>query len=199
MSFGFNTEIRVGEHACHVQTEVRRHGNSHVETVVYVRGRVIHRRSEECADLAAASGASEEAIRRCVEAQHRAVIADLRAGAIAAEPGKKKPAAPAPGIEVHLLNPASWVAGGTATLEIEVLSRGDRRPLPSAHIEVTLEGAHGPIRYAGKSDERGRAQLSFPMPRLGPGGAELAIHAAAESEVDEVRYALRTKPRESRS
>jgi len=94
-----------------------------------------------------------------------------------------------------LKNPASWVSAGTANLEIEVLTRMERQPLAGVRIEVALEGTQGPIRFMGKSDEHGRAQLTFPMPRLGPGGAELIIHAAAEAGADEIRYALRPKPK----
>ncbi len=198
MNIGFNTEIQVGEQACHVQTEVHGPARPVIDTVVYVRGRVLHRRSQSYEDEAASAGFNEETLRPRVEEQHRAVIEGLRAGSIPIEAGPqgargRKPAA----ISVQLLNPASWAAAGTATLEIEVLSRDDRHPLPGAEIEVKLEGTQGPIRFAGKSDEKGRAQLSFPMPRLGPGGAELVIHAAAGAGQDEIRYALRPKPKAS--
>ena len=196
MKLGFNTEIQVGEQACHVQTEVRGKAHPVIDTVVYVRGRVLHRRSQSYQDVAALPGFDEETLRPRVEEQHRAVIEGLRAGSIPIEAGS-----PSPGgrnraaISVQLLNPTSWAAAGTATLEIEVLSRADRHPLPGADIEVKLEGTQGPIRFIGKCDEKGRAQLCFPMPRLGPGGAELVIHAAAKAGQDEIRYALRPKPR----
>jgi hypothetical protein len=198
VNLGFNTEIQVGEQACHVQTEV--HGKAHpvIDTVVYVRGRVLHRRSQSYQDVAALPGFDEETLRPRVEEQHRAVIEGLRAGSIPVETGSKDPRGRnRAAISVQLLNPTSWAAAGTATLEIEVLSRADRHPLSGAEIEVKLEGTQGPIRFIGKSDEKGRAQLSFPMPRLGPGGAELVIHAAAKAGQDEIRYALRPKPRAS--
>jgi hypothetical protein len=196
VNLGFNTEIQIGEQTCHVQTEV--HGPAHpvIDTVVCVRGRVLHRRSQSYRDVAGLPGFDEDSLRPRVEAQHRAVLEGLRAGSIPIEPGLQTPASrKQAAISVQLLNPTSWVAAGTATLEIEVLSRADSHPLPGAEIEVKLEGTQGPIRFVGKSDEKGRAQLSFPMPRLGPGGAELIIHAAAKSGQDEIRYALRPKPR----
>jgi len=198
VNLGFNTEIQVGEQACHVQTEV--HGPAHpvIDTVVYVRGRVMHRRSQSYQDMAALPKFDEETLRPRVEEQHRAVIEGLRAGSIPIDAGSPSPGGRNPAaISVQLLNPTSWAAAGTATLEIEVLSRADRHPLPGAEIEVKLEGTQGPIRFVGKSDEKGRAQLSFPLPRLGPGGAELVIHAAAKAGEDEIRYALRPKSRAS--
>ena len=197
MNLGFNTEVRSGEKICHVQTEVRGLAYPVIETLVYVHGQIFHRRSQDCADLAAPADREEDALRPRVEDQHRAVIADIRAGAISFEVGDDdSPKAGTPsGIEVQLLNPASWVSAGTATLEIEVLSRENRQALPGVRIEVALEGTQGPICFTGRSDERGRAQLSFPMPRLGPGGAELIIRAESDRGADEVRYALRPKPR----
>jgi hypothetical protein len=197
-NIGFNTEIQIGEQACHVQTEVHGPARPVIDTVVYVRGRVLHRRSQGYQDLASLSGFTEEALRPRVEEQHRAVIEELRAGSIPIEAGPESHGRRArSGISVQLLNPASWAAAGTATLEIEVLSRADRHPLPGAEIEVKLEGTQGPIRFAGRSDEKGRACLSFPMPSLGPGGAELIIRAAAKTGKDEIRYALRPKPKAS--
>jgi hypothetical protein len=198
MNIGFNTEILVGEQACHVQTEVHGPARPVIDTVVYVRGRVLHRRSQSYQDVAALPGFDEETLRPRVEEQHRTVIEGLRAGSIPIEAGPPGPSGRnLVAISVQLLNPTSWSAAGTATLEIEVLSRIDRHPLPGAEIEVKLEGTQGPIRYAGKSDEKGRSHLTFPMPRLGPVGAELVIHAAAKAGQDEIRYALRPKPKAS--
>ena len=202
MNIGFNTEIRVGARACHVQTEV--HGPAHpvIDTVVYLQGRVLHRRSQSYEDLSAAPEFTEESLRHRVENQHRVVIEQLRAGTI--EVGKQEPrkakdqattSQPRPVLQVQLLNPASWISAGTATLQMEVLSLPRRRPLPGARIEVTIGGTQGPICFVGKSDERGRAELSFPMPAFGPGSAELVIRVEAEGGHDEIRYALRPKPR----
>ncbi len=199
LTIGFNTDIHLGSQVCHVQTEVRGQAHPIVETVVYQQGRVVHRRTQECADLAApAPGDSpNETLRRRVEEQHRVVIDDLRAGFLKVELDKDmvQLVASQRGIEVQLLNPASWAVAGTANLEISVISRHDRVPLRGAAIQVTLEGAQGPLKFASQTDGEGKAQLSFPMPRIGPGGAELVIQASAEPGTDEVRYALRTKPR----
>jgi hypothetical protein len=195
LKIGFNTDIRLGSHVCHVQTEVRGQSRPLIETVVYQQGRVLHRRSEECADLSGASSAKEEGLRQRVEQHHRTVIEGLRSGVIKVDldTDAAKVAQARQGVEVQLLNPASWVAAGTATLEISVLSRPERTPLPGAEIQVMLEGTQGPIKFTGRSDEQGRAQLIFPMPRIAPGGAELLIRVIAKTGSDEVRYALRTK------
>jgi hypothetical protein len=43
MSFGFNSNVRVGEIVYHVQTEQRGKDAAVIDTVVYLSGRVIHR------------------------------------------------------------------------------------------------------------------------------------------------------------
>jgi hypothetical protein len=196
MNIGFNTEVRVDAQTYHVQTEVRGPVHPLIETVVYLQGRVLHRRSQTYEDLARVPGFTEESLRSRLEDQHRAVIEELRAGGFAASPQETKAASlPHPGIQVQLLNPASWASAGTATLDIEVSSLPAREPLRGAVIEVTLGGLQGPVRFAGKSDERGRAQISFPMPVLGSAGSELVIRAATGAAHDEIRYSLRARSR----
>jgi hypothetical protein len=196
MNIGFNTEVSVSAQTYHVQTEV--HGPVHplIETVVYLQGRVLHRRSQTYADLAQVPGFTEESLRSRVEDQHRAVIEELRAGGFeAATQDSKSASPPPPGIQVQLLNPASWASAGTATLDVEVSALPAREPLAGVDVEVTLGGSHGPFRFAGKSDERGRARISFPMLVLGSAGSELVIRAATGAARDEIRYSLRARSR----
>lgn len=192
MSFGFNSDVPVGAHTCHVQTEERGIAHPVIETVVYLRGCVLHRRAASYEDLLGTEY-SEAAIRGRVEEQHRSVIEELRSGVLVIPAADLAAAALAGGIQVHLLNPASWVAAGKATLEIEVLSRADGRPVGEARLEVLLEGPQPALHFAGQSDAQGRAQIDFPLPALGSAGAELIIRAVANSAEDQIRYALRPK------
>lgn len=82
MSFGFNTDVRVGEQVFHVQTEDRGSGRLVIDTVVYQSGRVLHRRSASYSEFAASADFNAEALRRRVEEQHRLVIGELRAGTL---------------------------------------------------------------------------------------------------------------------
>jgi hypothetical protein len=195
VNFGFSSDVRLGSRVCHVQTEEHGPARPMIDTVIYLGGRVLHRHCSSYEDVIGRPGFTEEVLRRRIEDQHRAVIEQLRAGSIAVDLGEETAAsasAPA-GLQVQLLNPGSWLAGGTAALEIEVSARADRGPLDGARLEVILDSTGGPIRFTGKTDERGLARISFPLPNLGPGGAELIIRAAAQDGEDEVRYALRPK------
>lgn len=188
MVFGFNTNVRIGDHSFHVQSEDRGPASGVLETLVFSRGRVVHRRT---VPYDASLMPDELELRFRLEEQHRIVIEDVRTGRVQTDAPSKPPS----GISLQLLNPGSWLTGGTATLQIEVRTRPEGAPLASADVEVTLNGQAGPVRFAAQTDSVGHATLSFPMPRLGPGGAELAIRAVSPAGEDELRYQLKPRPR----
>ncbi len=97
-------------------------------------------------------------------------------------------AAPPPDPATQGLNPAAWYAAGTATLKIDVKSKATNQPLADAMLLVVIQSPQGPITFAAKSDNRGRVELVFPLPRMGTGGAELIIKVPGE---DEIKYALK--------
>lgn len=196
MIFGFNTDIRVGKRVYHVQTEDRGAANPVIDTTIYCKGHILHRHVTSYKEFIGAPDFNDEALRRKLEEQHRRFIEELRGGTLKLEappaPGAKPAAA---GISVQLLNPASWLAAGTATLEIEVRARDSKAPQRDAKVAVSLEGISGPVNFETATDAQGRATLTFPMPRLGPGGTELVIRASAGNAADEIRYSLRPKAR----
>lgn len=191
MVFGFNTDLKIGSRVYHVQTEDRGAANPLIDTTIYSKGHILHRRVTSYRELLDSPGFSEDLLRQRLEEQHRGILEELRSGALWFE----APGATPSGIQVQLLNPASWFASGTATLEIEVRSCVSKQPLADAQVQVSLEGWSGPVCFARATDAQGRATLSFPMPRLGPGGTELVIRAASANAEDEIRYSLRPKAR----
>ena len=90
----------------------------------------------------------------------------------------------------QLLNPASWYAAGTATLKIDVKSKATNEPLADAMLLVLIQSPTGPITFAAKSDSRGRVELVFPLPKMGPAGADVIIKTPGSSD-DEIRYSLK--------
>jgi hypothetical protein len=217
MNFGFNTDIQVGDLVLHVQTEDRGKRNPVLDTTVYAAGRVLHQRKRNYAENLDDPNFNDEVLRKWLEDQHRTVIEELRSGALVVSiPAPKPPPAlpappaaapapapaPAPGhaptqkdIRVQLTNPASWLKAGSATLVIEVHSRLLGQPVENVQIEVTFEGAQHPVMFMATTDQQGRAELTFPMPHLGSGGADLVIRASSPGGVDEIRYSLRAKNR----
>jgi hypothetical protein len=201
MSSGFNTDVRVGEKIFHVQTEDRGPSHPVIDTAVYQNGRVVHRRSSNYLEFAASADSSIEGVRQRVEEQHRAVIQELRSGALCGDspaapgpaPEKPKTTAGGGGIQVQLLNPQSWLSAGRVSLDLEILRRADRQPWPGAAIEAAIEGSASPDRHTGTSDEQGRARIQFPLPPLGKGDLTLVILASADGDRDEVRFAMRSR------
>lgn len=195
MVFGFNTDIKVGNAVYHVQTEDRGPGNPVIDTTIYTKGRVLHKRASSYRDFFKSRDFSEAALRQRLEEQHRAIIDELRNGKLQFGEAPPVTESTASGVSVSLLNPASWLSAGTASLKIEVKSREGDKPLADAKVEVSLEGAPRPLKFQITTDARGLAELNFPMPRLGPNGAELVIRASGPSGLDESRYSLRPKAR----
>ena len=193
MSSGFNSDVNVGGDVCHVQTEDHGQPDCLIETLVYHRGRIFHRRTSNYTDLVAV-GISEEALLERVKAQHRAVMDAVRDGAIAvpaaAEGGAR---AVGDGIQVRLRNANSWLAAGKATLDVQVLRRGGSKPVANAKVEANIKGLKDEVCFSATTGDDGVAELRFAMPPLGADGSEMVIRAQVESGNDEVRYALRSK------
>jgi hypothetical protein len=239
--FGFNTEVKIGNHVYHVQTEDHGGQKHLLETTVYLGGRLVHRRKVSYEELLESPNFSETDVRGRLEEQHRGVIDELRSGSLTFEPppappkpapkpaaAKPAPAAPAkpapkpavvakpaaaptiispprpkpgkpaeavppamsPVAQAQLLNPASWYAAGTATLKIDVKSKATNEPLADAMLMVVIQSPTGPINFAAKSDSRGRVELVFPLPKMGPAGADVIIKTPGTTE-DEIRYSLK--------
>ena len=86
MSSGFNTDVRVGDQVFHVQTEDRGPARSTIDTAVYQNGQGSAPALIQLPRILSAQLNSARATcARRVEEQHRAVIEDLRSGALDAE------------------------------------------------------------------------------------------------------------------
>jgi hypothetical protein len=211
MSSGFNTDIKVGEHVFHVQTEDRGPHHPVIDTVVYQSGRILHRKSSNYGkpDGKLDGNATEfvpstEEIRKLVEDQHRAVIESVRSGALDGElaaANLSAQAAPGAAIQIQLLNPGSWLSAGKVSLELEVSRKTDKQPQPGAQVDATIEGALRDGKHSAQSDEQGRVKIQFPLPPLGKGDLALVIQAKAEAGKDEIRFAMRNreKPAEAKT
>jgi hypothetical protein len=197
MSSGFNTDVHVGDQIFHVQTEDR--GPSHlvIDTAVYQHGRILYRLAFNYQEFEGSAEFSAGGLRERVHEQHRRIIEDLRAGVFDAEiAAAQELAVRTGGIQVQLLNPASWLAGGNVSLDVEIVRRADRQPQAGAQVEAAIEGAAQASRHAGVSDDQGRVRIEFPLPPLGKGDLALVIHARADAGKDEIRFAMRSRAKQ---
>lgn len=80
MVTGFNTDIKHNGVVYHIQTEPRKEAG--IETMVYIKGAIIHKLKTSYEDLLNSPDYSDEKLKRMLEDQHRQVIARIRAGEI---------------------------------------------------------------------------------------------------------------------
>lgn len=193
--FGFNTDVKVGKTVFHVQTEDRGANNPVLDTTIYVKGRVLAKRGTSYQDFLVSPDFNEAELHAMLERQHKQIIEEVRAGKLA-EMAQLEPRQAPSGISVQLQNPATFLKGTMANLEVVVSERKGGTPLGGATLRVFLHtGTPQPFEFDTKTDEAGKATLQFHMPRLGPGGAELVIQATAHEGQDEIKYSMRPKPK----
>src|SRR5438309_5619755 len=93
MLFGHNTNVKAGDTTYHVQTEDRGTAHALIDTTVYFRGRVLHRRTNNYFDLLPLNAAREQALKMRVDEQHRTIVEQIQSGALSvALPPDEKPA-----------------------------------------------------------------------------------------------------------
>jgi hypothetical protein len=204
MNFGFNSNVRVGEALFHVQTEDRGPSHPFLDTVVYLSGRVVHKRSTSYEEFAA--GLDEkilaEKLHERLAQQHREVIAQLEAGTITV-PGKPAPveqnAVGEAGLALTLLNPKTWFTAGNVHLEISLQEKLTKKKIADAEVQVFLEHEKRRTGYAdARTDSEGLVTLKFPMPANVPEGSSLVVRATDGFLLGELRFHLKSKPQEKK-
>ena len=206
MLFGHNTNLTVAGTVYHVQTEDRGPLHALIDTTVYCRGRVLHRRTGKYADLLPLDGEREQALKKRVDQQHRTVVEEMRSGALPLAPGaenpsaalhsaKDSPPATAPSIKAELLNAKSWLTGRHATLQIAVRDKNNGSAIAEARVVAKIEGAATISEFTAQTDRHGHAQLDFEMPNFSSAEPALVIEAGKEGAKTSLRFQLRARPR----
>ncbi len=205
MLVGHNTNVTAGNTTFHVQTEDGGTAHALIDTTVYFGGRVLHRRTYNYFDLLPLDPARERALKLRLDEQHRAVIEEIRSGALnlalprddKAPPPAGAPAAASPGktLLLELINAKSWLAGKRATLQVSVRNKENGAAVKQARVSARIEGAAEAQEFAVVTGNDGRAQLQFDMPRLAGAEPALIIEAINGSSKGQLRFQLRAKPR----
>jgi hypothetical protein len=221
MLFGHNTNVVLDGIIYHVQTEDRGANHAFIDTTVHCRGRVMHRRTNTYADLLPLDAEREQALRLRLDEQHRSTVEEMRSGALHLPPpppepprrGATPPATPvadairAPNtplaaaqppapthLKLELLNARTWLQGKNASLQILVRDASSNL-VSGAGVTVRVDGASGPVEFLTSSNDGGRADLEFEMPRLAAGEVTLVIQAGHGSAQGQLRFSLRAKPK----
>jgi hypothetical protein len=204
MLFGHNSNVKAGGTTYHVQTEDRGATNALIDTTVYFRGRVLHRRTNNYFDLLPLNADSEQALKQRLDEQHRAVVEELRTGtlhlalphdekdsALAAAPGS---AADHKVLLLELINAKTWLSGKRALLQVAVRNQTNQA-VEGARVTARVDGAAETSEYSSETGPFGHAQFEFDMPRLAGADPVLLIEALHGNARGHLRFQLRTKPR----
>lgn len=212
MLFGHNTDVKAGDTVYHVQTEDRGTANALIDTTVYCRGRVLHRRTNNYIDLLPLDPAREELLRKRIDDQHRAVAEEIRSGAlhlvpppmpVKENPADKKNADAAvnsnasvsPALAVELVNAKSWLAGKRANLHVAVRTRQNSQGLAGALVTARIDGAADVTEFSTETGPDGQARLEFDMPRIAGAEPALVIEASQADSKGQLKFQLRARPR----
>jgi hypothetical protein len=204
MNFGFNSNVRVGDATYHVQTEDRGASHPFLDTVVYLAGRVIYKRSTSYEKFASGmeAGTLAQKLHEHLSQQHRDVIAGLEAGTLPMNSKEKRDLAvenadAQQSLDLRLLNPKGCFAAGNVNLEIELSDRNSKQRVGGATVSVCLEHEKQRIPCAEAcTDVKGCAALKFPMPPNAAEGSSLVVCATHGTHTGELRFRLKSKPRE---
>jgi hypothetical protein len=204
MLFGHNSNVKAGDTTYHVQTEDRGSTNALIDTTVYFRGRVLHRRTNNYFDLLPLNADSEEALKQRLDEQHRAVVEALRTGALhLALPQDEKDSALAAQPDsasahrvllLELINAKTWLSGKRALLQVAVRNQTNQA-VEGAKVTARVDGAAEISEYSSETGPFGHAQFEFDMPRLSGADPVLLIEALHGNARGHLRFQLRTKPR----
>ena len=210
MIFGHNTNVSVGAHQYHVQTEDAGASSALIDTTVYAGGRVLHRRTNNYLDLLPLHADREKALKLRLDEQHRQVLEEIRTGVLCLPPSTPStPSAPTKSVSsqaaiknaaqqesllIELLNPKSWLAGKRVTLQLRVTD-ARARAVSGAKITASVSGAAEPANFTSESAATGEAHLTFDMPRLSDPNATLIIEATRGPAKAILRFQLRARQR----
>ena len=204
MVFGHNSNVAVGTDTVHVQTEDRGVSRAIIDTTVYWKGRVLHRRTDNYKDLLPLDASKEAALKGRVDDQHRAVVEEIRSGALRLAIPKALAAAPKPAfakaartgaamLRVDLTNARTWLSGRNATLQVLVHDSAGN-PVANASAKARVEGAASPFESVGQTGTAGIATLQFEMPPVIGEEAALVIEVVHNGAKGRLRFRLRVRP-----
>lgn len=208
MLFGHNTNVAVAGITYHVQTEDRGAAHAIIDTTVYFHGRVFHRRTVPYQDLLPLNPDREYSLKLRLDEQHRAVVEEIRSGALhlavppdeQAAPHKEKHHVEAAQRQLHLelLNAKTWLSGKHAFLQVAVRDQ-TQKAVEGATVIARVDGAVQPAEFSAETGPFGHAQFEFDMPRLAGGDVALVIEASHGKANAHLRFHLRAKSAVPRS
>ncbi len=207
MIFGYNTDVKSGNTVYHVQTEDRGERNPVIDSVIYVKGRIVDRRRTPYQP----GESSAERLQEMVKQQHRELVDSIRSGtymlpeaaanqetvampavAVVPKAGDGAPAkVEAPVVlSLELTNARDVEKDGRLQFRLRVLDRGNGRPLAGAVVRAVLDpGAQREARRQASASSDGTADIRFDA--SGREDLTVLFQATAEDGVEFLKFRLR--------
>jgi hypothetical protein len=213
MLFGHNSNVTVGANTFHVQTEDRGTVSAMIDTTVYSRGRVLHRRTKSYSDLLPLNADKEQALKLRLDDHHRTVMEEIRSGVlqltVPQPPVATAPAVvPLPPVKaaptttssvkpiiMELMNARTWLSAGRATLQVAIRHKEGGSGIAGVRITARIEGAAERTEFSAETRASGQALIEFSMPRLTGNDPALVIEANFSGTREQLRFQLRSKPK----
>lgn len=203
MLFGHNTDVKVGETVYHVQTEDRGTATALIDTTVYCRGCVLHRRTNDYVDLLPLDPDRENSLKKRIDEQHRSVAEEIRSGALQLIPpalpatenlANSNASLPAP-LALELINAETWLVGKQANLHVAVRKKQNGEALAGALVTARIDGAADVTEFSTETGSDGEARLAFQMPRLAGSESALIIEASQADSKGLLKFQLKARRR----
>jgi len=160
--FGFNTDVKHADTVYHVQSEARQN-DLLLQTLVFVKGQCVGKRTVSYAQQVSQPEFSTEAIHELLKSQHKTVLEAIQQGSLEAELGNGSEVQDVGGSGLSL----QWTAtppSDAAILPVtfRVLDSGS----PANGAEVAVRGviaSEGLELARGVADDAGAVELSIPL------------------------------------
>ncbi len=160
--FGFNTDVKYADVVYHVQSEARQN-DLLLQTLVFVKGQCVGKRTVSYAHQVSQPEFSTEAIHELLKSQHKTVLDAIQQGQLESELGNGNDVQDVGGSGLSL----QWTpapAGDAAALPVtfRVLDSGS----PATGAEVVVRGviaSDGLELARGTANDVGTAELSIPL------------------------------------
>src|SRR5258707_13930425 len=170
MLFGHNSNVKAGDTTYHVQTEDRGASNAFIDTTVYFRVRVLHRRTNNYFDLLPLNPNHEQVLKVRLDEQHRALVEEIRRGALhLALPQDDKSASQTPAalpaqasqvLLLELINAKTWLSGKRSLLQVAVRNHTNHA-VEVAQVTVLVDYAAEISDQSAKTGHFGNAKFHF--------------------------------------
>lgn len=160
--FGFNTDVKHADTVYHVQSEARQN-DLLLQTLVFVKGQCVGKRTVSYAQQVSQPEFSTEAIHELLKSQHKTVLEAIQQGSLEAELGNGSEVQDVGGSGLSL----QWTATPASDAAIlpvifRVLDSGN----PANGAEVAVRGviaSDGLELARGVADDAGAVELSIPL------------------------------------